>query len=516
MGSNMEMKQTKQMVGQHFVAGFAGLKLSEEFVRLIKEYKIGNVILFRQNVKSKEQLTALCEEIQQLVKQETGHPAFITIDQEGGVVTRLSEEFCNTPEGMALSATGKLEDIKTCARITARQLKSCGVNFNLAPVLDVNNNPQNPVIGVRSFGDTPQKVAESTQAVIEGYREENLISCGKHFPGHGDTAVDSHLGLPVVDKTLEELMEFELVPFRSAIDHQIPAMMSSHILFPSIEEKKVPCTMSRTIITDILKKKLGFEGLVVSDCMEMNAIKTYYGSVQGVQGALGAGVDLVCISHSAEVVEQSVQAVYQALKDGTLSIEEMEQSTAKILAYKEKYEIGGGCQLYDDREDKKIEREIRRRTIAHVCGKDPVIGSHPVFIGCDNFCVTQASNPEEDRSFAKFMPAQMGGTGIVTGIDPTEEEIQAALRQIPQNCDSIVLCTYNMHLKPGQQKLLNALTARALPMTVVAMRNPYDLKGLPAGGTGIEAWDYSMETLELLVELFQKKWNPTGVLPIEL
>lgn len=311
-------------------------------------------------------------------------------------------------------------------------------------------------------------------------------------------------------------MEFELVPFRSAIDHQIPAMMSSHILFPSIEEKKVPCTMSRTIITDILKKKLGFEGLVVSDCMEMNAIKTYYGSVQGVQGALGAGVDLVCISHSAEVVEQSVQAVYQALEDGTLSIEEMEQSTAKILAYKEKYEIGGGCQLYDDREDKKIEREIRRRTIAHVCGKDPVIGSHPVFIGCDNFCVTQASNPEEDRSFAKFMPAQMGGTGIVTGIDPTEEEIQAALRQIPQNCDSIVLCTYNMHLKPGQQKLLNALTARALPMTVVAMRNPYDLKGLPAGGTGIEAWDYSMETLELLVELFQKKWNPTGVLPIEL
>ena len=116
MVSNMEMEQTKQMVGQHFVAGFAGLKLSEEFVRLIKEYKIGNVILFRQNVKSKEQLTALCEEIQQLVKQETGHPAFITIDQEGGVVTRLSEEFCNTPEGMALSATGKLEDIKTCAR----------------------------------------------------------------------------------------------------------------------------------------------------------------------------------------------------------------------------------------------------------------------------------------------------------------------------------------------------------------------------------------------------------------
>ena len=283
------MEELKKMTGQHFVVGFPGTELDEEFIRLVKKYKIGNVILFRHNVESKEQLRALCGEIQELIQQETGHPAFIMIDQEGGVVTRLSEDFCNVPEEMALAATGDPENMKICAQITARQLLACGVNFNLAPVLDINNNAANPVIGVRSYGDSPRAVVGGTLAAIEGYRQENLLSCGKHFPGHGDTATDSHLGLPVINKTVEELEAFELIPFKAAIRVKIPAIMTSHILFPLIEKDKIPCTMSRTIITDLLKGKLGFEGLVMSDCMEMNAIKTYYGSVEGVLGALRAG-----------------------------------------------------------------------------------------------------------------------------------------------------------------------------------------------------------------------------------
>ena len=149
------MEELKKMTGQHFVVGFPETELDEEFIRLVKKYKIGNVILFRHNVESKEQLKALCGEIQELIQQETGHPAFIMIDQEGGVVTRLSEDFCNVPEEMALAASGDPENMKICAQITARQLLACGVNFNLAPVLDINNNAGNPVIGVRSYGDTP-------------------------------------------------------------------------------------------------------------------------------------------------------------------------------------------------------------------------------------------------------------------------------------------------------------------------------------------------------------------------
>ena len=203
------MEELKKMTGQHFVVGFPETELDEEFIRLVKKYKIGNVILFRHNVESKEQLKALCGEIQELIQQETGHPAFIMIDQEGGVVTRLSEDFCNVPEEMALAASGDPENMKICAQITARQLLACGVNFNLAPVLDINNNAGNPVIGVRSYGDTPRAVVGGTLAAIEGYLQENILSCGKHFPGHGDTATDSHLGLPVINKTVEELEAFD-------------------------------------------------------------------------------------------------------------------------------------------------------------------------------------------------------------------------------------------------------------------------------------------------------------------
>ena len=510
------MEELKKMTGQHFVVGFPGTGLDEEFIRLVKEYKIGNIILFRHNVESREQLRALCVEIQELVQQETGHPAFIMIDQEGGVVTRLSEDFCNVPEGMALAATEDPENMKICAQITARQLLDCGVNFNLAPVLDINNNVRNPVIGVRSYGDAPEAVVGGTLAAIEGYRQENLLSCGKHFPGHGDTATDSHLGLPVINKTEEELAAFELVPFEAAVRVKVPAIMTSHILFPLIEKDKIPCTMSRTIITDLLKGKLGFEGLVMSDCMEMNAIQTYYGSVEGVLGALRAGVDLVCISHSAKVAKQSAEAVLRELEQGTLSRTELEHSTEKILRYKEKYRIGRAVSSYNDGSDRALEREIRKKTIVHFCGKEPVLRERPVFIGCDNYCTTQASNPADDRSFVRYMAEKLRGKAIVTGIDPMDDEIAWAVEEARKNADSIIMCTYNMHLKKGQQRLLQKLAKLGLPITVVAMRNPYDLQMLPEGVTGIEAWDYLQETLELLAEILRREWKPTGTMPISM
>ena len=510
------MEDLKKMIGQHFVVGFPGTSLEEEFIQLVKEYKIGNVILFRRNVESREQLRCLCREIQNLVQKETGHPAFIAIDQEGGVVTRLSDDFCNVPEEMALAATGDSENMKICAEITARQLLACGVNFNLAPVLDINNNPQNPVIGVRSYGETPRAVVKGTLAAMEGYRQENVLSCGKHFPGHGDTAVDSHLGLPVIDKTKEELGAFELIPFEAAIQAKIPAIMTSHILFPKIEKEKVPCTMSRTIITDFLKGQLGFDGLIMSDCMEMDAIKTYYGSVEGVLGALRAGVDLVCISHSAEVAKQSAETVWRELEKGTLSGTELERSTEKILAYKEKYQIGRKGSIYSNCNDRFLEREIRKKTIVHFCGKEPVLEEKPVFIGCDIYCATQVSNPEENRSFARYMAENLRGKAIVTGMDPTEDEIAWAVEKVRRNADSIVMCTYNMHLKKGQQRLLKKLAKLGLPMTVVAMRNPYDLQHLPEGVTGIEAWDYSPETLELLAEILRREWKPIGKMPVSI
>lgn len=506
----------KEQVGQRLVGGFPGKEMSSEFIRLVKEYKLGNVILFEHNVESMSQIRRLCGEIQELVKRETGHFAFITIDQEGGAVTRLPEKGCNVPGAMATAAAGDPQNAGILATITAKELKSLGINFNLAPVMDVNNNSRNPVIGVRSYSDRAEVVAEYGVAAVKGYQSEDFLACAKHFPGHGDTAVDSHLGLPVIEKTLEELEELELKPFRAVIENGIEAVMSSHILFPKLEPDKVPCTMSRRIITGILKERIGFRGLVLSDCMEMDAIQKYYGTAKGVAAAMAAGVDMVFVSHTSRLLEEGILEVYRAVEEGRLSLEEMRASAEKIIGYKNKYiekEIScEGCSA----EDREKEREIRKKGIVMTQGRLFPVGEKTFFTGCPGFRATLASSVDNRAvTFAEYMAEKFGGTARVSSKNPDEKEISSIL-SAAEKADNIVVSAYNGHLQTGQMELIRALSGKGVPVAVIALRNPYDLENLPENVTGIAAWDNSLETLELLEELLRGQWTSEGTLPIRL
>lgn len=278
----------KTAAGQHIMAGLPGTEIDPAFAALVRECKVGNVILFRRNVKNAAQLARLCASLRELIVSETGMEPFIAIDQEGGVVSRFSPDMATTPGAMALAAAGGDAPYRA-ARLTAAQLRAAGVNFDLAPVLDVNSNPLNPVIGVRSFGDLPEEAAERAMGFMRGLLDGGVMACGKHFPGHGDTDTDSHIGLPRVDKSREQLEECELLPFRRAIEAGIPAIMSSHVLFPALEPEKLPATMSRRILTGLLREELGFGGVIISDCMEMDAVAKFYGTVNGAAAALKAG-----------------------------------------------------------------------------------------------------------------------------------------------------------------------------------------------------------------------------------
>lgn len=506
----------KAQIGQRLVGGFPGKEMSPEFIRLVKEYKLGNVILFQHNVESMPQVRQLCRDIQELVKKETGHYAFITIDQEGGVVTRLPGDGCNVPGAMAVAATDNPENARTLAKITSEELKYLGVNFNLAPVMDINNNPQNPVIGVRSYGDTADTVMKFGVAAVKGYQEGRVLACAKHFPGHGDTAVDSHLGLPVIDKSLEELEELELKPFRAVIENGIPAVMSSHILFPQLEPDNVPCTMSKRIITGILKEKIGFQGLVLSDCMEMDAIQKYYGTANGVAAAMAAGVDMVFVSHSAELLEESFLEVYRAVEDGRLSVDEMQKAAEKIVSYKEKYIAETQPLVGCSDVERQQERDIRRKSITMTQGRRFSLGDKPFFTGCAGYLATRASNEEElPETFAGYMARKLGGKAFVTTKNPDQKEIAEAL-EMAKDATGIVIGTYNAHLQPGQKELIRAFSNKQVPIMVVALRNPYDLAGLSEQVTGVAAWDNSLMTLELLEEMLRGEWEPEGKLPIRL
>src|SRR3989440_1203769 len=265
MSSYTDQMTLEEQIGQLLMVGFWETTPSQEVIDLIKNYHVGNIILFSRNIGDARQVLELTQCLQRIAK-EAGHrhPLLIAIDQENGLVQRLGEAATVFPGNMALGAIGSDEIAYQVALATGRELQALGINMNLAPVIDVNNNPANPVIGVRSFGEDPHLVARLGAAMVKGYASAGILSCLKHFPGHGDTAIDSHLALPMIPHTLERLEALELVPFRSGIEAGAECVMIAHISFPALtEQDMLPATLSRAIIQGLLREQLNFHGVIV-------------------------------------------------------------------------------------------------------------------------------------------------------------------------------------------------------------------------------------------------------------
>ncbi|MCE5344639.1 MAG: glycoside hydrolase family 3, partial [Eubacteriales bacterium] len=391
------------------------------------------------------------------------------------------------------------------------------VNFNLAPVMDVNSNPNNPVIGVRSYGDDPAQVARYGIAMAQGLMEGGVMCSLKHFPGHGDTAVDSHLGLPKVDKSLDALLACELMPFQAAIDAGVSAVMTTHILFSSLEPDGVPATMSRRIITDLLKNRMGFQGLVISDCMMMGAIAKFYGTVAGSVAAIRAGVDLVFVSHSPTLAAQSIAAIHEALTVGSISPEEFEASTNKIVACKQALPsptlafADVGCTAH-----REASARVTHDAITLVNDAPFALGKRPLFLGCYRFRPTMVSSPDDPSlSFPLTMQKLLGGDALTTPQNPSQEDITTALSAAAEHT-SIVIGTYNGRQRTGQLALAQQAAALGIPVCAVALRNPYDLCDMPNHVRTIAAYDYDARTMPVIAAVLAGTFQPTGTLPVHL
>ncbi|MGI5102070.1 glycoside hydrolase family 3 protein [Treponema vincentii] len=502
-----------EYIGQMFACGFPGTEMPEDFIALVKKYKVGNVILFKHNIKSLAQLKALCADIQALITAETGHSAFITIDQEGGAVSRLAEDYYNVPGAMALAATGDERNAYTAGKITGEILRAHGVNFDLAPVLDVNSNPKNPVIGVRSYGDNPALVGRYGIQMIRGLTAGGVLSAAKHFPGHGDTSVDSHLTLPTVRKSKAELEQTEIAPFAAAIKTGLlPAVTISHILFPAIDEQ-FPATISKKIVTGLLKEELGFNGLVISDCMEMKAMQTFFGTEESAAAAINAGIELIFISHTIPTACAAIETVTRACAENRIPLATVEQAARKIIALKKQLTPAQPLPEETMSEYRKVIAGLRRKTLTgyHLPESGfPNLGGKPFFTGPQPFIVTNVSNDVDNSiSFAHSMQTAFGGTGIDTSIDPGEAEIARIVAQA-ESATGIAAASYNGHVKQGQLKLIQALARLHKPMIAVALRNPYDLGSLPAHVCGLAAYEYSNAVLSCIADMLKTNEKPTG------
>jgi beta-N-acetylhexosaminidase len=322
----------KEKVGQLFMLGFVGTSVSKEWARVMSEYQPGGIILFSRNLESRDQIVHLTNDLQKRATE----PLLIAIDQEGGRVSRLPKGFTIFPPAETVGQCHSTDTAYAAAAATARELRAVGINMNMAPVLDVNSNPQNPIIGDRAFGATPTEVCEYGLATMAGLQDNGVVACGKHFPGHGDTTKDSHKELPVVTASLDRLRDVELRPFRHAIENGLASLMTAHVLYESLDAE-YPATLSTLILRSLLREDLDFDGLLLTDDLEMHAILDHYGVEEAAIRAFIAGADILLICKDQEREILAMEAVLAAVKDGTISEARLEASLRRIARVKQRF-----------------------------------------------------------------------------------------------------------------------------------------------------------------------------------
>lgn len=332
--TNMTMEEK---IGQLFIFGFTGREIDEKTIDMIEKNHIGGFILFKENIKSVEQNVDILNTLKETNKINPV-PLFLAIDEEGGRVSRLPKPFPKMPPAKAIGDINDKDISLQYGKTLGNRLKTIGFNMNFAPVMDINSNPKNPVIGDRAFGTTIDVVVDNSIQVMEGISLENIIPVIKHFPGHGDTKTDSHIDIPVVNKTMDELEKLELIPFTQAIETGVDSIMIGHILFPELD-KSNPATLSNTIINDILREKLSFNGVIISDDMSMGAIAKNYNIEDAVVKFIKAGGDIALVCHSYEVQLSLFDRIKEELEKGNIKEEEINEKVYRIIKLKEKYDI---------------------------------------------------------------------------------------------------------------------------------------------------------------------------------
>lgn len=493
----------EEKIGQMLCFSFHGTTYNEQLKFLVEDNHIGNIIHFARNITDRLQVTKLNHEI----KKHAKYPMFISIDQEGGMVRRVVDEMTYIPGAMAFSSCD-LSNIYEINYKAGLDLKSMGFNVNYAPVGDINNNPLNPVINSRSYSDNPDVVSKAVVLAAKGFQDAFVLPTVKHFPGHGDTNVDSHLGLPVVSKTIEEMKNLELIPFIDAINSGLDGIMVSHILYDKIDEK-YPSSLSKKVIHDLLLDELGFSGLVTTDSLTMKAIWGKYEVEEIVLNSINAGNDVIVFCGGAETVDQSkvIEAFKKLVNDGKITEERINKSIEKIIRLKNKY-----CVEFSDYDlyDNQLSFEVVKKSITKVYDNNilPLKDSDNILVLSPQ--ISLASLVDNENSSYETLGKYLKCKEII--IDNNSENLDY-IRNVAKLYDKIILATYNLKQDDLAVRLFNQIDKNKT--IVVALRSPYDIMLLEGVKTYICTYDVTKESLKALsIRLKDNLFS--GKLPITL
>jgi beta-N-acetylhexosaminidase len=519
-------------VGQCVMVGFHGHQPSRHIVELIERERVGGVILFARNISDARQLAELTAELQAIARA-ADHPAplLIAIDQENGLVERLGPTALPLPGNMALGAVADEKVTQQVAEMTGRELRALGINLNLAPVADVNNNPANPAIGVRSFGDDPALVGGHVAAAVRGYRRAGIASTLKHFPGHGDTTADSHCHLPVVPHDLSRLRTVELVPFRHGIAASAPVVMTAHLALPALTgSASLPATISAEVVTGLLRDELGFGGLIMTDCLEMEGLSKTVGTVRGAVGALRAGHDLALISHNHRQQLAALRAIRAAIHEGALDADAIAASAQRVLQLKRQLSdwsaretlssahLEIAHQALSDEVYARSTTLVRDRLGLLPMRRDPARRIAVVGYTEGKLC------PPVDRVYSldaltALVREQWDAARVDEVIvEPGQscEERARACQQVAA-ADIVLLATLNAHLDAEQCASLRAVLpagAGGGRIIGIAVGNPYDAVALPEIGTYLATYEYTVPALRAAVGVIFGERRASGTLPV--
>jgi len=337
MNPVLDLSEITQKTGRLFIGGIPGTELDADTTNLIKDYHLGGIILFSKNVRDPIQLARLCRDLQRVSRENIGLPLFLAIDQEGGRVARLKEPFARFPGNAAIGESPNPEQgALHFAGTTAREMSLVGLNMDMAPVLDVAQPNMDSHLADRPFSDDPLLVSKLGKIVINTLQQGGIMAVAKHFPGSGSSDLDPHLHLPTINATYEEMESIHLPPFDSAIEADVSAIMSSHAVYPALEPG-IPATLSSKIITDLLRERMHFEGLIISDDLEMGAISKERGLPEGAADAFEAGIDLLLICDSQSNLVDSIGLIRSKLLKGDIPYERLESSLERITRYKKHF-----------------------------------------------------------------------------------------------------------------------------------------------------------------------------------
>ncbi len=521
----------EQQIGQLFMVGFHGTSASPDIIDLIQRCHVGGVILFSRNIGTAQEVAALTRSLQAAAKA-AGHryPLLISIDQENGMVRRLGDDMTAFPGNMALGAVGSEQTVQDVAQATGEELKALGINMNLAPVADVNNNPANPAIGVRSFGEDPEQVARFIAAAVRGYRAAGVVATLKHFPGSGDTATDPHLDLPVIPHNMERLAAVELAPFKRGIEGGADAVMIAHIFLPAImPPDSLPATVSPAVIQTLLREQLGYDGVAMSDCLEMDAITNTVGAQRGSVLALKAGIDLVLISHRCDRQRAGIEATQAAARSGELSPAAITRAAERVLRLKQRLlswddalpaapSPWAGNPAHQQLAQRAYEQSttlVRDADALLPLRLDPTAPLLVLTPQANTFSLASDKVHHHEFFVESIRQRHSAVQAISLPAQPTEAEYQQAL-QAARSAQATIMLTLNAHLDKHQADLMQALLQRGAPVIGIAAGNPYDLLAFPTLHTYLVTYEYTRPALAAAVRVLFGEIPPQGRLPVSL